>query len=151
MKSIFYLSIAGLLMLLISCSRDVKIPQEKITYSDTAGLAAFQLWKTQHELQSAEEYFNNKQVPSQQTPVKKVVYKKATNGSMTSVSSNPAKPAKKGWSKAAKGTAIGAGSGAIVGALVSKQKGKGAVIGGVVGAGIGYLIGRDQDKKAGRY
>lgn len=64
---------------------------------------------------------------------------------------NNTQPAKKkGWSKAAKGTAIGAGSGAIVGAVVSKKKGKGAIIGGVVGAGAGYIIGRNEDKKDGR-
>lgn len=57
---------------------------------------------------------------------------------------------KKGWSKAAKGAAIGAGTGALVGVAVSDKKGKGAIIGGVVGAGAGYLIGRDRDKKDGR-
>lgn len=65
--------------------------------------------------------------------------------------SNPAQPAKKGWSKAAKGTLIGAGSGAVVGAVVSKNsRGKGAVIGGVVGGTAGYLLGRSKDKKDGR-
>ncbi|WP_207955469.1 YMGG-like glycine zipper-containing protein [Segetibacter sp. 3557_3] len=58
---------------------------------------------------------------------------------------------KKGWSSAAKGTAIGAGSGAILGAVISKKKGKGAIIGGVIGAGAGYAIGRAKDKKTGRY
>ncbi len=56
----------------------------------------------------------------------------------------------KGWSDAAKGTAIGAGSGAIIGAVVSKNKVKGAVIGGIIGAGGGYVIGRARDKKSGR-
>ena len=56
----------------------------------------------------------------------------------------------KGWSSAAKGTAIGAGSGAILGAVVSKKKVKGAVVGGVIGAAGGYVIGRDMDKKSGR-
>lgn len=65
------------------------------------------------------------------------------------VSTAPAK--KKGWSKAAKGTAIGAGSGAVLGAIVSKNKVKGAVIGGIIGAGGGYAIGRTKDKKDGRY
>jgi hypothetical protein len=64
------------------------------------------------------------------------------------VAAEPAK--KKGWSKAAKGTVIGAGSGAVVGAVVSKKKGKGAIIGGAVGAGAGYIIGRSKDKKDGR-
>jgi uncharacterized protein YcfJ len=52
---------------------------------------------------------------------------------------------KKGWSKKAKGAAIGAGTGAAVGAVAGK--GKGAVIGGVAGAGAGYLIGRHKEKK----
>jgi uncharacterized protein YcfJ len=57
---------------------------------------------------------------------------------------------KKGWSDAAKGTAIGAGAGALTGILVDKKDGRGAIIGGVVGAGTGYLIGRDRDRKSGR-
>ena len=64
--------------------------------------------------------------------------------------SAPVAPAKKGWSSAAKGAAIGAGAGAITGVLVDKKKGRGAVIGGVVGAGTGYVIGRAKDKKTGR-
>ena len=54
---------------------------------------------------------------------------------------------KKGWSNAAKGAAIGAGAGAIGGAVISKKKGKGAVIGGVLGAAGGYIIGKNKDKK----
>jgi len=54
---------------------------------------------------------------------------------------------KKGWSHKAKGAAIGAGAGAVTGAVVSHDKAKGAVIGGAVGAGAGYLVGRHQDKK----
>ena len=61
-----------------------------------------------------------------------------------------AEPEKKGWSKAAKGTVIGAGSGALIGTAVSNKKGKGAIIGAVVGAGSGYLIGRDKDRRDGR-
>ncbi|NEU09442.1 hypothetical protein GZH53_14045 [Flavihumibacter sp. R14] len=62
----------------------------------------------------------------------------------------PATTAKKGWSSAAKGAAIGAGAGAVTGILVDKKDGRGAVIGGVVGAGTGYVIGRSKDKKTGR-
>lgn len=58
---------------------------------------------------------------------------------------------KKGWSKAAKGTVIGAGSGAVLGAILTKDKAKGAIIGGILGAGAGYGLGRVQDKKDGRY
>ncbi len=70
----------------------------------------------------------------------------------TTKSTNAAYPQRdKGWSDAAKGAAIGGGSGAIIGAVVSKNnRGLGAVIGGVVGAGGGYAIGRSQDRKSGR-
>lgn len=54
---------------------------------------------------------------------------------------------KKGWSHKAKDATIGAGAGAVAGAVVSRHKGKGAIIGGAVGAGAGYLIGRHKDKK----
>ena len=54
---------------------------------------------------------------------------------------------KKGWSSAAKGAAIGAGAGAIGGAIIAKKKGLGAVVGGVVGAAGGYIIGKDIDKR----
>lgn len=58
---------------------------------------------------------------------------------------------KKGWSKAAKGAVIGAGTGAAAGAIISKKKGKGAIVGGIIGATGGYIIGRSKDKKDGRY
>ena len=64
----------------------------------------------------------------------------------------PAK--KKGWSGAAKGAVIGAGVGAVTGAVISKKKGEGAVIGGLVGAGVGAGTGaiiddttKNKDKK----
>ncbi|HEX8277329.1 MAG TPA: YMGG-like glycine zipper-containing protein [Segetibacter sp.] len=69
----------------------------------------------------------------------------------TTVPEVPQTKEKKGWSKAAKGTAMGAGSGAVLGAIISKNKGKGAVIGGIIGAAGGYAIGRSKDKKDGRY
>jgi hypothetical protein len=77
------------------------------------------------------------------------------NSGSGSNNSNEAAPAPvqrdKGWSDAAKGTAIGAGSGAVLGAVVAKNdRGKGAVIGSVIGAGAGYIIGRHRDKKSGR-
>ncbi|TGE13878.1 YMGG-like glycine zipper-containing protein [Hymenobacter elongatus] len=52
---------------------------------------------------------------------------------------------KKGWSKKAKGAAIGGGAGAVGGAVVGGTKG--AIIGGVAGAAAGGIIGRKKDKK----
>lgn len=51
----------------------------------------------------------------------------------------------KHWSRKAKGTAIGAGAGAVVGGVAGG--GKGAAIGAAAGAGSGYLIGRHKDRK----
>ena len=50
----------------------------------------------------------------------------------------PAEQKRKGWSGAAKGAVIGAGVGAVSGALIDKDKpGRGAVIGGLAGGGLG--------------
>lgn len=61
----------------------------------------------------------------------------------------PAAAKKKGWSAAAKGTAIGGGVGAIAGGIIGHNLG-GAAIGAVAGGGAGYLIGRAKDRKTGR-
>lgn len=52
-------------------------------------------------------------------------------------SSTPTETKRKGWSGAAKGAVIGAGVGAVSGAMIDEKKGRGAIIGGVAGAGIG--------------
>lgn len=52
---------------------------------------------------------------------------------------------RKGWSKKAKGAAIGAGAGAATGAVVGG--GKGAVVGAAAGTVGGAIIGRKKDKK----
>lgn len=56
-----------------------------------------------------------------------------------------AQDAKKGWSRKAKGAAIGGGAGAVTGAILGG--GKGAVIGTAAGVVGGGLIGRNKDKK----
>lgn len=53
----------------------------------------------------------------------------------------------KGWNNATKGAVIGGVSGAIGGAIISKQKVKGAIIGGVIGAAGGYIFGKSKDDK----
>lgn len=79
----------------------------------------------------------------------KTVY--TSSGSSTSYSGGTTTTAKKkGWSDAAKGTAIGAGVGALGGILIDKKDGRGAIIGGLAGAGAGYAIGRAEDRKSGR-
>ncbi len=73
------------------------------------------------------------------------------NAGTGTASTIPQPEKKKGWSKAAKGAVIGAGAGAIGGAILSKKKGVGAIIGGVLGAAGGYAIGRGMDKKDNRF
>lgn len=96
-------------------------------------------------------------VPVVTTPVRRTTATRARTTSNTSTNNSGASnrgtvataPAKKGWSKAAKGAAIGGVAGAAAGAIITKS-GKGAIIGGVIGAGGGYIIGRSKDKKDGR-
>lgn len=58
-----------------------------------------------------------------------------------------ATPQRKKWSGAAKGAVIGAGVGAVTGAIISKKKGEGAIIGGLAGAGVGAGTGAIIDDK----
>ena len=58
---------------------------------------------------------------------------------------------RRGWSAKAKGAVIGAGTGAVSGAIINKRdRVKGAIIGGVLGAGAGTGIGAIIDRKNGR-
>jgi hypothetical protein len=77
---------------------------------------------------------------------------RVVNTTTTTTTTAPAAaPKKKGWSSAAKGTVIGAATGAVAGAIIDKNhRGRGAVIGGAAGGGAGYIIGRKKDKKTGR-
>ncbi len=54
---------------------------------------------------------------------------------------------KKGWSKKAKGAAIGGVGGAVLGGVVGGKKG--AVIGAAAGAGGGYIYGKRRARKKG--
>lgn len=67
------------------------------------------------------------------------------------VESAPVPAPKRGWSAKAKGAVIGAGAGAIGGAIINhKNRGAGAVIGGVGGAILGTGVGAVIDRKNGR-
>lgn len=135
MKRIF--GIAAIALSLAACKSNKSGDSEQtrvLSASDSAEFKAFQQWKAK-ETQKTEAQ-------------KTVVYTPATQ---TTVQSQPVVAKKKGWSKAAKGAVIGAGTGAIIGAVVDKNhRGTGAVVGGIIGAGTGYAIGRSKDKKSGR-
>ncbi len=126
-------------LLLVSCQFQNKEEIEK------AKQASIDSMKTAIEQQRV--------VDSMETELARVNEEKQTiENSKTVVVNNTttqAAPKKKGWSNTAKGAVIGAGVGAVTGAIVSKKKGTGAIIGGVAGAGIGAGTGAiiDGNKK----
>ena len=118
-------------------------------------LAQFEAWKETKTLEALETEKASYVAPK--TTTRSTAAKRTVNyqsPKMVSETQNSAKTTtqKKGWSKAAKATAIGAGTGAVLGAVINKKnRAVGAVIGGVLGGGGGYVIGRGMDKKDGRY
>lgn len=51
------------------------------------------------------------------------------------------------WSPHAKAAVLGAGGGAILGAMLSRNPSGGALIGAILGGGAGYLYGKDQERR----
>ena len=127
----------------------------KMKKVDATELAQFEAWKDTKTLEALETEKASYVAPK--TTTRSTAAKRTVNyqsPKMVSETQNSAKTTtqKKGWSKAAKATAIGAGTGAVLGAVINKKnRAVGAVIGGVLGGGGGYVIGRGMDKKDGRY
>jgi hypothetical protein len=148
--------IAGILLSLTACKSKTSPDSLVLSSTDTTGLAEFQSWKQMNETKDAGKYYMQGYKDAMATttapkPVTKtrVVYR-SSPAVATHTTAQPAK--KKGWSKAAKGTAVGTTAGAIAGALINKNNRlAGGIIGGLLGGGIGYGVGRGMDKKDGRY
>ena len=122
---------------------------------DATELAQFEAWKdvkAAEALQATQaSYVAPKATTKRATTTKRTSYQSPKMVSETQNAAKTSTTKKKGWSKAAKGTAIGAASGAVIGAVVNKRnRAAGAVIGGILGGGGGYVIGRTMDKKDGR-
>jgi hypothetical protein len=153
MKSILYTTTAVLVsagLLLSSCRDNNRLASESIPVAPAAvsatEYAEFKEWKQQQQLE------NTTKVRTTSTATRPVVVHKHYTVNKVAPAVQPTTKKKKGWSKAAKGTAIGAGAGAAAGALLVKNnRALGAVVGGVLGGGIGYGVGRSMDKKDGRY
>lgn len=136
---------ASIAVLISACSSNSGTT--KVSYDDTVGFAQFQAWKYMNESSNQNQAYNTKSTARRSNSVNQ-------SNTMTSASTNNAKTSskKKGWSKAAKYSAIGGGTGVILGAVINKRnRVAGGVIGGILGGGIGYGIGRRQDKRDGRY
>jgi hypothetical protein len=168
MKKLLPISIIAIIaaVVMIACNRrpETDANGKVLTHTDTLGLADFQKWKAQNELKDPTVYYNQgNEIASNQptrTIVKYVPVRRSSahstsrsynSGSMNSVSQYPAKSLKRGWSRKAKGAVIGGGSGAILGAVISKNNRLvGGALGGALGAGLGYVIGNELDGKHGR-
>ncbi|MEO6254115.1 MAG: glycine zipper domain-containing protein [Ferruginibacter sp.] len=160
MKKIF--SILALVTTLAACKTKVNTADNKnMVLVDTTSLSKYNLLVNvgNDKFVAIERPVEPLYVePVNSTPVKKASISKRNNNSSntvyssgTSTVSNASYPQDKGWSHAAKGTAVGGGSGAILGAIVNKNNRLGgAIVGSVIGAGTGYLIGRSKDRKSGR-
>jgi hypothetical protein len=132
MKSLYIVFTA---LVLFSCQNQQKVDINK------AKQAAIDSMKTEIQKQRI--------IDSMQTEIAKIENKKEiiveNKQSVAPVTTKK----KKGWSRAAKGAVIGAGVGAVTGAIISKKKGEGAIIGGLAGAGVGAGTGAilDSSKK----
>jgi hypothetical protein len=174
-----FIPIFSLAVIMTACASNpnagtaTQVQQAPAYNADTVGLAQFQQWKAANELAAIKAYNApeaqytapvKKARKSYAAPVSRRTSEASTNttsplpstseeGTMSSESSNTAKaPEKRGWSKAAKGSAIGAGTGAAAGAVLNKKnRVVGGVIGGVIGGAVGYGVGRHMDKRDGRY
>lgn len=149
MKRIFYTTtvvVVSAALLMTSCKDNNRLASGSIPVTpvsvSASEYAEFAAWKQQ-------QVENTSKARTSTATARPVVVHKHYTVNKTTPVAQPAK--KKGWSKAAKGTAIGAGAGAAAGAiLVKNNRALGAVIGGVVGGGVGYGVGRSMDKKDGR-
>ena len=151
------LLVTGLLALTISCGgkqkqmeleseiAEIKMEQSQKRFEDS-------LVKATAAQSVVEDAAAVAGVPASKTPAATASTTSTSNTGSTASSSGTTETPKekKKMSNAVKGALIGAGSGAVVGAVASKKKpGKGAVIGGLVGAGAGAATGAivDSEKK----
>jgi hypothetical protein len=80
-------------------------------------------------------------------PVRRTTTRRSSSSSGGTYSSAPAPaPAPTVVKHTKRDAAIGAGAGAVIGAVTSKDKVKGAIIGGAAGAILGGIIGNNVDK-----
>lgn len=150
------LSIVAVAVVFAACKSNFQSENKNLVLVDTTGLSENDvLTKVGGKYMIKENVVNKTTaIPQKQSnAVKAPAVKDNTVTNYSQVNSNKSAimPQDKGWSHAAKGTVVGAGTGAITGAIINKEeRGKGAIIGSLIGAGAGYLIGRATDKNTGR-
>ena len=113
-------------------------------------------WKQVHLISQQQRQIDSLKMASEVNPSKANTVNSSSSNAYTSSSrsTTPSTPVsyastkkKKKMGNVAKGAIIGAGVGAVTGAVVSKKKGQGAIVGGVLGAGAGAGVGAVIDKK----
>ncbi|WP_293299528.1 YMGG-like glycine zipper-containing protein [Pedobacter sp. UBA4863] len=152
MKKILMVAAIGATVL-ASCGKSEKqVALEKqqalVAYRDSIKLDSFQRAEALAEKQRVEAEHQAELAAARRSAARSYSSSNTVTTSSAGVTNTQAQ--KKGWSSAAKGTAIGAGVGALTGVLIDKKDGRGAIIGGLTGAGAGYVIGRAEDRKSGR-
>lgn len=158
---LFYTAIC-LGILTASCNENSQTTETTpLLKSDTSFVVGPELPQNDSQAVATPAPAQEKQAPVPARKKENTVAKAADNPGSTpaaaeesGTTSQPAaeEPAKKGWSKTAKGAVVGGVVGAGAGAIINKKnRAAGAVIGGVVGAGAGAVIGNEMDKKDGRH
>lgn len=152
MKNILAMIAIGATVL-VSCGKsDKQVALEKeqaiAKYKDSIKLDSFKRAEIDAEKRRVEERHQAELAAARRSNATSYSAGSTVTTSSAGVTTTQAK--KKGWSDAAKGTAIGAGVGALGGILIDKNNARGAIIGGLAGAGAGYAIGRAEDRKSGR-
>lgn len=153
MKKILMIAAFGATVL-ASCGKSEKQvaleKQQALTaYRDSIRLDSFKRAEVEAEKRKVEEQHQAELAAARRSAARSYSSTNTVTTSSGGVTNTQANK-KKGWSAAAKGTAIGAGVGALGGVLIDKKDGRGAIIGGLAGAGAGYVIGRAEDRKSGR-
>ncbi len=158
--AIYLLAIGSSLTVLTACDNAVGKKEDSIAkqqelkrINDSLKLDSFKRAESARLALEEQEKAKKEEARIYQSKEANVMPRTNTQNVIHPVASTPQQEQqqKKGWSDAAKGTAIGAGVGAGVGALIDKDKrGRGAIIGGVIGGSGGYAIGRKSDRESGR-
>jgi len=125
-------------------------PKEAVVVVDTMAIKQQAILDEQARVKAANDERDRLEAERSRLAAERRRSARYADASSTEAPPAQAAPAKKGWSDAAKGTVIGAGAGAIAGALIDKNHAQGALIGGLVGGGTGYVVGRAKDRKTGR-
>lgn len=137
MKTVYMLLFA---FVMFSCQKETKsnIQAAKIATIDSMEVEI-----------AKQEAIDSMKVEMAKLEQQKIVKEVVVVNQPAAVANTTQTPKKKKWSGAAKGAVIGAGVGAVTGAIISEKKGQGAIIGGLAGAGVGAGTGAiiDNEKK----